>query len=257
MNKFINKLVEVGVIQNAVVGEEFVLTEDFSKVLEVEINNLKSITNYCIDVPSNNLKGAIPYVDSVSAVSDVDDNPTDELDVEIKLNSYELNQIMAYIPVNGTIQALSPEAFKTLVSKVLAKEFIRKLNYKASQLIKQQAKNVVSTPIVSSEQVVDNMISLCYGAKNGFILADSLKINDLLNVLDKDLLQLLEVKMIPVENLGNCVIFGDFNELCYLHKAKEMSVQEDFLKNVKNIFIKEYNTFVISNPNSFAVIELV
>ena len=37
MNKFINKLVEIGVIQNAVNGEDFILTEEFSKELNVEI----------------------------------------------------------------------------------------------------------------------------------------------------------------------------------------------------------------------------
>ena len=255
MNKFINKLVEIGVIQNAVDGEEFVLTEDFLQELQVEISGLKAINNYCIDVPCDALKGHMPYVDTVAPVFD-NGNETGELNVEIKLTTFELKELMAYIPVSSTIEKLAPKAVKSLMAKVLAKEYVRKINYKASQELKAQAKISEAPYILQDGAVTDAIVNHVYAKQKGFIIVDGSRVNDVLEVLDKDKLDILKTEIIPIENFGNCVVVGDFAELYFLHKAKEMRIIDNFIKNTKELCLKEFNAFLVANPNAFAVFEL-
>lgn len=256
MNKFINKLVEVGVIQNAVDGEEFVLTEDFVEELQVEISGLKAINNYCIDVPCDALKGSVPCVNSVTSALDDNGDETGELNVEIKLASFELKDLMAYIPVSSTVQSLAPKAIKSLMGKVLAKEYVRKINYKASQELKAQAKISETPYILQDGAVTDAIVNFVYAKQKGFVIVDSKKVNDVLEVLDKDKLDILKTEIIPIENFGNCVVVGDFSELYFLHKSKEMRIIDNFIKNTKELYLKEFNAFLVANPNSFAVFEL-
>ena len=255
MNKFINKLVEVGVIQNAVDGEEFVLTEEFAQELQVEISGLKAINNYCINVPCDALKGSMPYVDAVTPVLDNGDE-TGELNVEIKLTTFELKELMAYIPVSSTINAFGAKAIKSLMAKVLAKEYVRKINYKASQELKTQAKISETPYILQDGSVTDAIVNHVYAKQKGFVIVDSNRINDVLEVLDKDKLDILKTEIIPIENFGNCVVIGDFAELYFLHKAKEMHIIDNFIKNTKELCLKEFNAFLVANPNAFAVFEL-
>ena len=255
MNKFINRLVEVGVIQNAVTGEEFVLTEDFLQELNVEISGLKSISNFCINVPCDALKGSVPYVDTVTPVFD-NGNETGELNVEIKLTTFELKELMAYIPVSSTIEKLAPKAIRTLMAKVLAKEYVRKTNYKASQELKVQAKISEAPYILQDGALTDAIVNFVYAKQKGFIIVDSKKVNDVLEVLDKDKLDILKTEIIPIENFGNCVVVGDFAELYFLHKSKEMRIIDNFIKNTKELCLKEFNAFLVANPNAFAVFEL-
>ena len=255
MNKFINRLVEVGVIQNAVTGEEFVLTEDFLQELNVEISGLKSISNFCINVPCDALKGSVPYVDTVTPVFD-NGNETGELNVEIKLTTFELKELMAYIPVSSTIEKLAPKAIRTLMAKVLAKEYVRKTNYKASQELKVQAKISEAPYILQDGALTDAIVNFVYAKQKSFIIVDSKKVNDVLEVLDKDKLDILKTEIIPIENFGNCVVVGDFAELYFLHKSKEMRIIDNFIKNTKELCLKEFNAFLVANPNAFAVFEL-
>ena len=255
MNKFINKLVEIGVIQNVVDGEEFVLTEDFAQELHVAISGLKAINNFCIDVPCEALKGSMPYVDTVAPVLD-DGNETGELNVEIKLASFELKDFMAYIPVPSTIEKLAPKAVKSLMAKVLAKEYVRKINYKASQELKAQAKISEAPFVLQNDEAIDAIVNFAFAKQKGFVIVDSKKVNDVLGVLDKDKLDILKTEIIPIENFGNCVIIGDFSELYFLHNAKEMHIHDNFIKNTKELCLKEFNAFLVANPNSFAVFEL-
>ena len=255
MNKFINRLVEVGVIQNAVTGEEFVLTEDFLQELNVEISGLKSISNFCINVPCDALKGSVPYVDTVTPVFD-NGNETGELNVEIKLTTFELKELMAYIPVSSTIEKLAPKAIRTLMAKVLAKEYVRKINYKASKELKVQAKISEAPYILQDGALTDAIVNFVYAKQKGFIIVDSKKVNDVLEVLDKDKLDILKTEIIPIENFGNCVVVGDFAELYFLHKSKEMRIIDNFIKNTKELCLKEFNAFLVANPNAFAVFEL-
>ena len=255
MNKFINRLVEVGVIQNAVTGEEFVLTEDFLQELNVEISGLKSISNFCINVPCDALKGSVPYVDTVTPVFD-NGNETGELNVEIKLTTFELKELMAYIPVSSTIEKLAPKAIRTLMAKVLAKEYVRKINYKASKELKVQAKISEAPYILQDGALTDAIVNFVYAKQKSFIIVDSKKVNDVLEVLDKDKLDILKTEIIPIENFGNCVVVGDFAELYFLHKSKEMRIIDNFIKNTKELCLKEFNAFLVANPNAFAVFEL-
>ena len=255
MNKFINKLVEIGIIQNVVDGEEFVLTEEFAQELHVAISGLKAINNYCIDVPCEALKGSMPYVDTVAPVLD-NGNETGELNVKIKLGAFELKDFMAYIPVPSTIEKLAPKAFRALMAKVLAKEYVRKINYKDSQELKAQAKISESPYILQDGAVTDAIVNFVYAKQKGFVIVDSAKVNDVLEVLNKDKLDILKTEVIPVENFGNCVVAGDFSELYFLHNAKEMRIYDDFIKNTKELCLKEFNTFMVANPNAFAVFEL-
>ena len=255
MNKFINKLVEIGVIQNVVDGEEFVLTEDFLQELQVEISGLKAINNYCIDVPCDALKGSIPYVDTVAPVVD-NGNETGELNVEIKLASFELKDFMAYIPVPSTIEKLAPKTVKSLMTKVLAKEYVRKINYKASQELKIKARISEAPFVLQDGAVVDTIVNFVYAKQKGFVIVDSTRVNDILGVLDKDKLDILKTEIIPIENFGNCVVAGDFAELYFLHNAKEMHIHDNFIKNTKELCLKEFNAFLVANPNAFAVFEL-
>lgn len=255
MNKFINKLVEVGVIQNAIDGEDFVLTEEFAQELHVAISGLKAINNYCIDVPCDALKGSMPYVNAVAPVLD-DGNETGELNVEIKLASFELKDFMAYIPVPSTIEKLAPKAVKSLLAKVLAKEYVRKMNYKASQELKSQARISESPFVLQDGAVTDAIINHIFAREKGFVIVDSAKVNDVLGILTKDKLDILNTEIIPVENFGNCVVVGDFSELYFLHNAKEMHIHDNFIKNTKELCLKEFNAFLVANPNAFAVFEL-
>ena len=256
MNKFINRLVEVGVIQNAVDGEEFVLTEEFAQELQVEISGLKAINNYCIDVTCDALKGSMPYVNAVAPVLSDNGDETGELNVEIKLTTFELKDFMAYIPVSSTVNALEPKAVKALMAKVLAKEYVRKINYKASQELKAQAKISEAPYILQDGAVTDAIVNFVYAKQKGFIIVDSAKVNDVLEILNKDKLDILKTEIIPIENFGNCVVVGDFSELYFLHKAKEMRIHDNFIKNTKELYLKEFNAFMVANPNSFAVFEL-
>ena len=255
MNKFINRLVKVGVIQNAVDGEEFVLTEDFLQELQVEISGLKAINNFCIDIPCDTLKGHMPYVDTVAPVLD-DGNETGELNVEIKLASFELKDFMAYIPVPSTIEKLAPKAIRALMAKVLAKEYVRKMNYKASQELKAQAKISEAPYILQDGAVTDAIVNFVFAKQKGFVIVDSAKVNDVLEILTKDKLDILKTEIIPIENFGNCVVIGDFAELYFLHNAKEMHIHDNFIKNTKELCLKEFNAFLVANPNAFAVFEL-
>ena len=255
MNKFINRLVEVGVIQNAVTGEEFVLTEDFLQELNVEISGLKSISNFCINVPCDALKGSVPYVDTVTPVLDNGDE-TGELNVDIKLTTFELKDLMAYIPVSSTIEKLAPKAIRALMAKILAKEYVRKINYKASKELKAQAKISETPYILQDGALTDAIVNFVYAKQKSFIIVDSKKVNDVLEVLDKDKLDILKTEIIPIENFGNCVVVGDFAELYFLHKSKEMRIIDNFIKNTKELCLKEFNAFLVANPNAFAVFEL-
>ena len=255
MNKFINRLVEVGVIQNAVTGEDFILTEEFAQELNVEISGLKAINNFCIDVPCDALKGFMPYVDTVTPVLDNGDE-TGELNVDIKLTTFELKDLMAYIPVSSTIEKLAPKAIRALMAKILAKEYVRKINYKASKELKVQAKISEAPYILQDGALTDAIVNFVYAKQKGFIIVDSKKVNDVLEVLDKDKLDILKTEIIPIENFGNCVVVGDFAELYFLHKAKEMRIIDNFIKNTKELCLKEFNAFLVANPNAFAVFEL-
>ena len=256
MNKFINRLVEVGVIQNAVVGEDFILTEEFAQELHVAISGLKAVSNFCMDVPCEALKGSMPYVDTTAPVLDANGDETGELNVDIKLGAFELKDFMAYVPVSSTVEKLAPKAIRALMAKVLAKEYARKMNYKASQELKAQAKISNSSYLLQDDEAIDSIVNFAYAREKGFVIVDSTRVNDILGVLDKDKLDILKTEIIPVENFGNCVVIGDFAELYFLHNAKEMRIHDNFIKNTKELCLKEFNTFMVANPNAFAVFEL-
>ena len=126
------------------INESNIAEEEFKTKIIENLSSSVSLASLALNVPVCNISsGHFAYAEGIPVIPELEDNIVQELELQLGKAEFNLEEIISYCPLSGSVLDMEEKGFKELLAKVFAKSLNSTLNKKAwaSCIAKKEPQN--------------------------------------------------------------------------------------------------------------------
>ena len=225
------------------------LTEEEFKTKIIEnLSSSVSLASLALNVPVCNISsGHFAYAEGVPVIPKLEDNIVQELELQLGKAEFNLEEIISYCPISGSILNMEEKGFKELLSKVFAKSLNSTLNKKAwaSCIAKKEPQNLDFDVFISA------VARIAMSKESGVIVCNPCMIS---KILQSEKAEILGVKVLACADVEGILVADLDSALAYVHKNDlEIGYNKSakFNKNIALATLTHYADVIALDTDSF------
>ena len=192
--------------------ESNIAEEEFKTKIIENLSSSVSLASLALNVPVCNISsGHFAYAEGVPVIPKLEDNIVQELELQLGKAEFNLEEIISYCPLSGSILNMEEKGFKELLSKVFAKSLNSTLNKKAwaSCIAKKEPVSF------DFDEFISAVARIAMSKQNGVIICNPGIIS---KILQFEKAEILGVKVLACADIEGILVADLDSALAYVHK---------------------------------------
>ena len=194
------------------INESNIAEEEFKTKIIENLSSNVSLASLALNVPVCNISsGHFAYAEGIPVIPELEDNIVQELELQLGKAEFNLEEIISYCPLSGSVLDMQEKALKELLAKVFAKSLNSTLNKKAwaSCIAKKEPQNFDLDVFISA------VARIAMSKQNGVIICNPGIIS---KVLQSEKAEILGVKVLACADVEGILVADLDSALAYVHK---------------------------------------
>ena len=230
------------------INESNITEEEFKTKIIENLNSNVSLASLALNVPVKNISsGHFAYAEGVPVIPGLEDNVVQELELQLGKAEFNLEEIISYCPISGSILNMEEKGFKELLAKVFAKSLNSTLNKKvwASCIAKKEPQSF------DFDEFISAVARIAMSRESGVIICNPCIISKVLQS-EKD--EILGVKVLACADVEGILVADLDSALAYVHKDNfEIGYNKSakFNKNIALATLSHYADVIALDTDSY------
>ena len=230
------------------INESNIAEEEFKTKIIENLSSNVSLASLALNVPVCNISsGHFAYAEGVPVIPKLEDNIVQELELQLGKAEFNLEEIISYCPISGSILNMEEKGFKELLSKVFAKSLNSTLNKKAwaSCIAKKEPVSF------DFDEFISAVARIAMSKQNGVIICNPGIIS---KILQFEKAEILGVKVLACADVEGILVADLDSALAYVHKDNyEIGYNKSakFNKNIALATLSHYADVIALDVDSF------
>lgn len=222
--------------------------EEFKTKIIENLSSSVSLASLALNVPVCNISsGHFAYAEGIPVIPGLEDNIVQELELQLGKAEFNLEEIISYCPLSGSVLDMQEKALKELLAKVFAKSLNSTLNKKA------WARCIAKKEPVSFDfdEFISAVARIAMSKESGVIICNPGIIS---KVLQFEKAEILGVKVLACADVEGILVADLDSALAYVHKDNyEIGYNKSakFNKNIALATLSHYADVIALDTDSF------
>ena len=222
--------------------------EEFKTKIIENLSSSVSLASLALDVPVCNISsGHFAYAEGIPVIPGLEDNIVQELELQLGKAEFNLEEIISYCPLSGSVLDMQEKALKELLAKVFAKSLNSTLNKKA------WARCIAKKEPVSFDfdEFISAVARIAMSKESGVIICNPGIIS---KVLQFEKAEILGVKVLACADVEGILVADLDSALAYVHKDNyEIGYNKSakFNKNIALATLTHYADVIALDTDSY------
>ena len=228
--------------------ESNIAEEEFKTKIIENLSSSVSLASLALNVPVCNISsGHFAYAEGVPVIPKLEDNIVQELELQLGKAEFNLEEIISYCPLSGSVLDMQEKALKELLAKVFAKSLNSTLNKKA------WARCIAKKEPVSFDfdEFISAVARIAMSKESGVIICNPGIIS---KVLQFEKAEILGVKVLACADVEGILVADLDSALAYVHKDNyEIGYNKSakFNKNIALATLTHYADVIALDTDSY------
>lgn len=222
--------------------------EEFKTKIIENLSSSVSLASLALNVPVCNISsGHFAYAEGIPVIPGLEDNIVQELELQLGKAEFNLEEIISYCPLSGSVLDMQEKALKELLAKVFAKSLNSTLNKKA------WARCIAKKEPVSFDfdEFISAVARIAMSKESGVIICNPGIIS---KVLQFEKAEILGVKVLACADVEGILVADLDSALAYVHKDNyEIGYNKSakFNKNIALATLTHYADVIALDTDSY------